>query len=106
MEKGKLEPVAYWSHGVTGLLGALLFVPYLGVFWMAMLWPAQLVPAAVAIVAGFFFWPTAILSSLLLLMLAGMVSGEISDFLIAGYSLAALVVVGQWRIRRHRTDAH
>ncbi len=106
MESGNLERVAYWSHGVTGLLGALLFVPYLGVFWMAMLWPAQLVPAGVAIVAGFFFWPTAILSLLLLLMLAGMVSGEISDLLIAGYSLAAIVVVGQWRIRKHYTDAH
>jgi hypothetical protein len=106
MEKGKLERVAYWSHGVTGLLGALLFVPYLGALWMAMLWPAQLVPATVAIVAGFFFWPTAILSLLALLMLAGMVSGEVSDSLIAGYSLAAIIVVGQWRIRRHYTDAY
>jgi len=103
VERTKLELIAYWSHGVTGLLGALLFVPYLGVVWMAMLWPVQLVPATVAIVAGFFFWPTAILS--LLLLLLGMVSGTISDFMFAGYSLAAIVIVGQWRIRRYFANA-
>jgi hypothetical protein len=107
MERANLEPVAYWSHLIVGLLGALFFVPYLGVFWMAMLWPAQLVPAAIAIVSGFFFWPSAILSLLLLsllilLMLPEMVSSTIPDLMIAGYSMAAIVIFGYRRITRSR----
>jgi hypothetical protein len=105
VEKAKLEPVAYWSHRITGIFGALLFLPYSGVFWMAMVWPAQLFPAIFAIVADFFFCPTAILSLLLLLTLFGMVSGMITDLMIAGYSFAAIVTVGHSRIKRRFAKA-
>jgi hypothetical protein len=109
VDRSKLEPIPYLFHGFLGLLCALLFVPYVGVFWFAGImhwWPVIIIIATVATVSGFFFRPTAILSLLVLLMLPSMLSGTIAGFAIAGYGLAVIVIICYWRLAKRIPGQH